>query len=358
MPECEECECLALRATLEIKEREYLALQAMLEDKEREHLDLQAMLERRVEDRTAQLLEANEQIAYEFGARAKMELELRQAQRLEVVGRLAAGVAHEINTPVQFVSDSLGFIQDGVAELLQLSERLCDPGTPSSERATATAAVVADLPYLREHLPRAVTRALEGLERVTTIVRSMSFHAHPRGQQMAPVDLNKAIASTLAIAVSEYRYVAELVTEWGVLPPVTCFLGDFTQVIVNLIVNAAHAIGDVVGGSGALGRITVKTWCEDPNVFISIADTGGGIPEYVREYIFEPFFTTKELGKGTGQGLAIARTVIVDKHGGSLTFECCGDGTTFVIQIPIAGPRVEPAAGSVELAFPATNGRG
>jgi len=373
MIECEKCECLAaqarlerkeheherleLQAVLERREREHLELQAMLERKEREHLELQAMLEHRVEERTARLLEANEQIAYEFGARAKMELELRQAQRLEVVGRLAAGVAHEINTPVQFVSDSLAFVHDGIAELLQLSECVGElvehskPGAPSSELAAAVTAAIAavDLPYLRQHLPRAIGRAVEGLERVTTIVRSMSFHAHPGGREMAAIDLNKAIESTLTIAHSEYKYVAELVTEWGELPQVMCSLGDICQVIVNLIINAAHAIGDVVGTSGALGRITVKTWGADPDVFVSIADTGSGIPEYVREYIFEPFFTTKELGKGTGQGLAIARTVIVDKHSGSLTFDSSGEGTTFLIRLPIAGPpRVEDAAGSAD----------
>jgi two-component system NtrC family sensor kinase len=173
----------------------------------------------------------------------------------------------------------------------------------------------------------------------------MSFRAHPGGHVMAPTDINKAIASTLTIARGEYKYVAEIVTEWGEIPAVMCFLGDLNQVIVNLIVNAAHAIGDVVGTSGALGRITIKTWGEESDVFISIADTGGGIPEYVREYIFEPFFTTKDLGKGTGQGLAIARAVIVDKHSGSLTFDSSGEGTTFLIRLPIAGPpTVEPAA--------------
>jgi signal transduction histidine kinase len=379
MQECEDSKCVALQARLERKEHEYLALQArlehteheyrllqgalecsarehlalqgMLERKEQEHIELQAALERRVEERTARLLEANEQIAHEFGARAQMELELRQAQRLEVVGRLAAGVAHEINTPVQYVSDSLAFIHDGIGDLLQLSERLgdlCangDPGAPASERVAAVAAATADLPYLRQQMPRAIARAIDGLERVTTIVRSMSFHAHPGGHLMAPTDLNKAIASTLTIACSEYKYVAEIVTEWGEIPAVMCFLGDFNQVIVNLIVNAAHAIADAVGTSGALGRITIKTWSEDPDVFISIADTGGGIPEYVREYIFEPFFTTKELGKGTGQGLAIARAVVVDKHSGSLTFDSTSEGTTFLIRLPIAGPQtVDPAS--------------
>jgi signal transduction histidine kinase len=317
-----------------------------LEHVDHERRALQATLEHKVEERTALLREANAQIALDFESRAGMELELRQAQRLEMVGRLAAGIAHEINTPVQFVSDSLEFVRAGIAELSQLLERDGEliarvvAGEPAHDLATAAeaAATAAELPYLREHLPLALARALDGLGRVTTIIRSMRIHAHPDRSEIAAADLNDAIASTLTIARNEYKYVAELVTELGELPPVTCYLGDFNQVIINLVVNAAHAIGDVVGTSGDIGRLTVKTWRDGPDAVVAIGDTGAGIPEHIRDHVFEPFFTTKAVGKGTGQGLAIAHAVIVDKHGGSLTFESRpGEGTTFLIRIPIAG---------------------
>jgi signal transduction histidine kinase len=296
-----------------------------LERSDRERLVLHATLEHKVEERTALLRDANDQIACDFEARSRMELELRQAQRLEAIGRLAAGIAHEINTPLQFVSDSLQFVRAGTGDMLELA---LGPGKPGDEDI--------DLPYLRDHLPQAIERALEGLGRVTTIVRSMKAFAHPDRSAPAEIDLNQTITSTLMIARNEYKYVAELETDFGELPRVTCWVGDFNQVIVNLVVNAAHAIGDIVGTSGAKGRIRVTTRCDGPDVVVEIADTGGGIPESAREYIFEPFFTTKEIGKGTGQGLAIARSVIVDKHHGSIDFESVpGTGTTFTLRIPI-----------------------
>jgi signal transduction histidine kinase len=247
---------------------------------------------------------------------------------------------------VQFVSDSLEFVRVGIAELSQLLERDGEliacvvAGEPARDLAAAAeaAAMAAELPYLREQLPIALARALDGLGRVTTIIRSMRIHAHPDRSEIAAADLNDAITSTLTIARNEYKHVAELVTQLGELPPVTCYLGDFNQVIINLIVNAAHAIGDVVGTTGSLGRLTVKTWRDGPDAVVEIGDTGAGIPAHIRDHVFDPFFTTKAVGKGTGQGLAIAHAVIVDKHGGSLTFEShLGEGTTFLIRIPIAG---------------------
>jgi len=325
-----------------------------LERSDRERLALQATLEHKVEERTALLREANAQIALDFEARARMELELRQAQRLEMVGRLAAGVAHEINTPVQFVSDSLEFVRVGLGELSEVLDRdgaliaCVIAGEPAHALATqaAEAAEAADLPYLREHLPLALDRALDGLGRVTTIIRSMKIHAHPDRSEIAAANLNDAITSTLTIARNEYKYVADLVTELGDLPPVECYLGDFNQVIINLVVNAAHAIGDVVGSSGTKGRLTVKTWRDGPDAVVAIGDTGAGIPAHIRDHVFEPFFTTKAVGKGTGQGLAMAHAVIVDKHHGSLSFDTRpGEGTTFHIRIPIAGaPTAAPVA--------------
>jgi len=284
-------------------------------------------------------------ITLDMTQQKKLESELLQAQKLESVGRLAAGVAHEINTPVQFVNDSIHFLRDGTKDLMGLVDtfraamRSVLDGAPAADVAVTTseAEASADLPYLAEHLPKAIDRSLEGLDRVATIVRSMKEFAHPDAKEMAPADLNRAIQSTLTIARNEYKYVADVQTDLGELPLILCHLGDINQAVLNLIVNAAHAIGSVVEGTEARGRIVVRTRREGEFALISIADTGGGIPEAIRERIFEPFFTTKEVGKGTGQGLAIARSIIVEKHGGKLTFETeMGVGTTFTVHLPLA----------------------
>jgi len=275
----------------------------------------------------------------------KMEVDLRQAQKLESVGMLAAGVAHEINTPVQFVSDSLQFVRGAVDDLSALMQKYQalhhavaagEPWADASSEVSDTEAAV-DATYLWENVPPALDRALDGLSRVATIVKSLKTFAHPDQKEMMAVDLNQGITSTLAIACNEYKYVATLETELGDLPPVICHGGDVNQIILNLIINAAHAIGDRVQGSGALGRIRVRSWLERDRVVISISDTGGGIPEEIRTRIYDPFFTTKAVGKGTGQGLAIARSV-VEKHGGELSFESeMGVGTTFFIKLPVDG---------------------
>jgi signal transduction histidine kinase len=161
--------------------------------------------------------------------------------------------------------------------------------------------------------------------------------AHPDQKEMMPVDLNQGIRSTLAIARNEYKYVADVETDLGDLPLVTCHGGDINQGILNIIVNAAHAIGDVVKGTDERGRIIVRTRHEDTTVVIAISDTGAGIPEPIQSRIFDPFFTTKEVGLGTGQGLAITRSLIVEGHGGELTFETeHGQGTTFFLRLPIS----------------------
>jgi signal transduction histidine kinase len=163
----------------------------------------------------------------------------------------------------------------------------------------------------------------------------MKAFAHPDRHERATADLNAALHDTLTVATNELKYVAAVETDFGKIPAVPCFVSDLNQVFLNLLVNAAHAIGDVVGTTGQLGVIRVRTYLEGSVVVIAISDTGTGIPEAVRGRIFDPFFTTKEVGKGTGQGLALARAVVVDRHGGSLTFETeMGKGTTFLVRIP------------------------
>jgi two-component system NtrC family sensor kinase len=278
--------------------------------------------------------------------RKRLEFELRQAQKLESVGRLAAGIAHEINTPIQFVGDNTRFLQESFAGLRALIAKFKElkdaAGTgvisPGLLEEVRKAEQSADLEYLEEEIPKALDQTLEGVERVATIVRAMKDFAHSDLKEKAAADLNKALASTLVVARNELKYVAEVETEFGELPPVLCNVSDMNQVFLNLLVNSAHAIGDVVKGTGKKGLIRVRTGREDDDVVISISDTGCGIPENIRSKIFDPFFTTKEMGRGTGQGLAIARSIVVDKHGGTLTFESePGKGTTFYIRLPLAG---------------------
>ncbi len=278
----------------------------------------------------------------------RLENELAQAQKLESVGRLAAGVAHEINTPVQFVSDSVHFVREAMDDLTGIVDKYRELRT-ATENGTGIAAAAkaaeeaeddADLDYILENAPVALDRARDGLGRVAAIVRSMKEFAHPDRKEMAQSDINQAIASTLVIASNEYKYVAEVETQCAELPLVNCYAGEINQVVLNLIVNAAHAIGDVVKGTQNKGRITVRTRVLDDSIEIAIGDSGNGIPVDVRPRIFDPFFTTKEVGKGTGQGLAIARNVVVDKHGGTLHFETeVGQGTTFYIRLRIDGPK-------------------
>jgi PAS domain S-box-containing protein len=271
--------------------------------------------------------------------------QLLQAQKLESVGQLAAGIAHEINTPTQYIGDNVRFLKDAFQDLRSLLanyERLlaaAKANTLSPETVQEVTAAVerADAGYLLEEIPKAIAQSVEGITRVSKLVSAMKEFSHPGTKEKIPLDLNHAIESTITVARNEWKYVAELETEFDPsLPLISCHPGEFNQVILNMIVNAAHAIADVVGKEGAAkGRITVQTrncleWVE-----IRIQDTGSGIPEKARARVFDPFFTTKAIGKGTGQGLAIAHSVVVDKHGGAISFETeDGKGTTFIIRLP------------------------
>jgi signal transduction histidine kinase len=279
--------------------------------------------------------------------------ELTAAQKLESVGRLAAGVAHEINTPVQFVSDNVQFARASMTAIATVIlayralQEAAHQGGNVLEAATRAkqAEAAVELDYLMKDIPLALEGAVEGLARIATIVRSMKEFAHPDQAEKTLADLNQAIRSTLVIAHNEYKYVAEIDTQFGELPLVPCYLGEINQVVLNLIINAAHAISDVIKDTGSLGKLTISTRfdADADAVEVVIADSGSGIPESARNRIFDPFFTTKEVGKGTGQGLAIAHSVIVKKHGGTLRFETeCGKGTAFFIRLPV-NP-INPAA--------------
>ncbi len=278
--------------------------------------------------------------------RKVLESQLVQAQKLESIGQLAAGIAHEINTPTQYIGDNTRFLQDSWGQLLgvvdayrnALQDARADRLTSAKIDECEAAAVAADIDYLVVEVPKAIQQSLDGVARVTKIVSAMKEFSHPGTGEKAHVDINRAIEGTMTVARNEWKYVAEVVTDFDPsIPPVLCHAGEFNQVILNIIVNAAHAIADVVSKEGsAKGTIAVTTKREGPWAEVRIADTGGGIPDAIRAKVFDPFFTTKEVGKGTGQGLAIARSVIVDKHAGTLQFETePGRGTTFIIRLPL-----------------------
>jgi PAS domain S-box-containing protein len=291
------------------------------------------------EDKIQLVIESVEDITGKIG----LELELRQAQKLESVGRLAAGIAHEINTPIQFIGDNVNFLSSSFEQMLGLCECYrracakagCAPLSAGELEDLRREEERADFEYIRANVASSIASTIDGVGRVAKIVQSMKAFAHPDQGERATADLNAALRDTLTVATNELKYVATVETDFGDIPAVACFVSDLNQVFLNLLVNAAHAIGDVLGRSGQRGVIRVRSYLEGSLVVVAISDTGTGIPEAVRGRIFDPFFTTKEVGKGTGQGLALARVVVVEQHGGTLTFETeMGKGTTFFVRIP------------------------
>lgn len=305
-----------------------------------------------------QLIARNKEIE-----QAHKELETSQnmmlhAEKLASVGQLAAGIAHEINTPIQFVGDNTRFLQESFLDLMRLVAVYEELGTAANEgkalpelidRVQALSEEV-EVDYLAEEVPSAIKQSLEGVERISKIVRSMKDFSHPGTDHLENIDLNNSIESTINVSRNEWKYVAEMDIEFDSdLSLVPCYPGELNQVILNIIVNAAHAIEDSREDNDPLGTITISTKLINEEVEIRITDSGSGMPEEVKKRIFEPFFTTKGVGKGTGQGLAIAYAVIVDKHKGRVTVDSeLGKGTTFVIYLPmnanVAGAKTEVEA--------------
>ena len=272
----------------------------------------------------------------------------RSAQKMEAIGQLAAGIAHEINTPIQYVGDNTQFLKESweqAANILELAQQLrkgvSESGSDTPVCAQFDASVkAADLSYLREEVPKAIDQTLDGVERVAKIVRAMKEFSHPGSEDKQAVDLNKAVEATVTIARNEWKYVADVELRLDHdLPLVMCLAGEINQVLLNLLVNAAHAIAEAQLRTGRnRGAITISTLREGPWVELRIQDSGTGIPEHIRDKIFDPFFTTKEVGKGTGQGLTLAQTVVVKKHSGQIWFETePGNGTTFFVRLPFSG---------------------
>jgi len=276
--------------------------------------------------------------------KSRLEIQLRQAQKLEAIGQLAAGIAHEINTPTQFIGDNTIFLRDTFQELLAFlawqKQAFAEPEAGADLRAEWGRRMAAlDLDYLLEEIPKAIDQTLDGIRRVARIVGAMKDFSHPGLDAKVHVDLNHSIESTLIISHNAWKYHAEVLTDYdATLPPVPCHPGEFNQVILNLVVNAAHAIEEAKasGKPDLKGVIRVSTRREGDDAVIRVEDNGIGIPEAIRTRIFEPFFTTKGIGKGTGQGLAIAHSAIVDKHKGRILLESePGKGTVFTIRLPM-----------------------
>ena len=274
-----------------------------------------------------------------------LEQQLQNAQKLESVGQLAAGVAHEINTPMQYVGDNLDYLSSKFQKLIRYLDKvdeLVEAVKSENRHAEITdelkqLAKKVKLSKLHQQVPEALDDSIEGVQHVSRIVRAMKELSHPGCDEKAAVNINHALETTKTVSTNEWKYVAEMVMELDEdLRVVSGLQGELNQVFLNLIVNASHAISDMTdGGDKGRGKITLRTKQHDDFVQVEIEDTGGGIPESIREKVFDPFFTTKDVGKGTGQGLALAHTAIVQKHGGRISFEVEeGVGTKFIVQLP------------------------
>jgi len=289
----------------------------------------------------------------DIGAFKQAQRDALQASKLASVGQLAAGIAHEINTPIQYIGDNLRFLSNAfqsIVGLLKRSEQLLS-GIDGEQAEQARSALErareqADAEYLLENIPEAARQSLEGAGQVARIVLAMKEFSHPGERAKAEVDINRSVENTLAVSRNEWKQWATLEIKLEeTLPRVNCLGGEINQVLLNLVINAAHAIEEA--GRGADGKIQVATRrLDEDRIEISIEDNGVGMTEAVIEQIFDPFFTTKKIGKGTGQGLSICRDVIVAKHGGRISVHSTpGVGTRFSVILPIGEAEEETPKG-------------
>jgi PAS domain S-box-containing protein len=275
--------------------------------------------------------------------RRMLESQLLQTQKLEAIGQLAAGIAHEINTPTQYVMNNMWFIKEGMEQLEQALGAYRSLGAQTGSVPDWAAMTFMEeerqIPFYISELPAAISETLQGLDRITAIINSVKQFAHPGHERQHETDLNSLVEQTVTLSRNEWKYVAEMTTDLDSdLPPVVCSSQDIGQVLLNLVVNAAHAIMESPRQDGVNGLISISTRRVEDNVEVRVQDTGTGIPAHAREHLFEPFFTTKPVGKGTGQGLFIAHRVVVKEHGGAIRFETeNGLGTTFIITLPLSG---------------------
>lgn len=282
-------------------------------------------------------------ILYDISQHKQLEQQLAHSQKMESIGSLAAGVAHEINTPIQYVGDNTYFLKEGFATLHGIVKKYHDLVKKIEDGEDYSSLLMevkdleneGDIDFLIDEIPVAIDQSIDGIERVSTIVQAMKKFSHPGNTEMTMNNLNEIIQNTVVVARNEWKYVSDLSTDLSPdLPEIPIHGDDISQVILNLIVNATHAISDVVN-EGEKGKINIKTTYDDRFVELEISDTGAGIDPKIYNKIFNPFFTTKEVGKGTGQGLAMAYSIVTEKHQGKLSFESeIGVGTSFNIKLP------------------------
>ena len=278
----------------------------------------------------------------------RFQAKLAQAQKLESIGQLAAGIAHEINTPTQYVSDNIRFLGESFNEIVEMLAALQSTFTAETQaeligglKGLRDMLEDSDAEFLLEEIPMALDQSAKGLASIAGIVRAMKDFSHPGRQTKSRVDISKAIQNTVMVARNEWKYVATIETDFEPnLPAVPCYESEFNQVVLNIVVNAAHALEGADHGESDQGVIRLAARSDGDFVEVRISDNGCGIPEEVLGRIFDPFFTTKDIGKGTGQGLSIARSVIVEKHGGTIGVESeQGVGTTFILRLPLEDDR-------------------
>jgi two-component system NtrC family sensor kinase len=278
---------------------------------------------------------------------AKLEAQLGHLQKMEAIGEMAAGIAHEINTPIQYIGDNIQFLRDAAVDMMRLAEAsaaACEAGRnapipPEMLDVLESLRREIDWDFLKEEIPLAIEQSLEGRDRVAAIVRAMKEFAHPGDEELTPLDVNHAIENTLAVSRGEWKHVAEVKLKLAEhLPPVHGYPGSFNQVLLNLVVNASHAIADR-HENGARGILSISSALREDSVEIVVEDNGCGIPAAIISRIFEPFFTTKDVGKGTGQGLALTHAVIVERMKGQIEVDSTpGEGTRFLLRLPLGEP--------------------
>jgi len=284
-------------------------------------------------------------IIFDKSKQKDMERQIVHMQKLESIGQLAAGIAHEINTPTQYVGDNITFLKTSFASFLDylsfVSESI-EKNRDNSDIDKLSELIGGkykelDLDFLTEEIPDAIDQSKEGVARIAQIVSAMKKFSHPGTDEKKYANINESIENTVTVARNEWKYVADvnldLDSSIGGIP---CYPGDLNQVFLNIVVNAAHAISDKFSNADQKGEINISTKTHNDMVYISIKDNGGGIPEEIKNRIFDPFFTTKEVGKGTGQGLSIAHDIIYEKHGGTIEVNSkIGEGTEFIIGLPM-----------------------
>jgi two-component system NtrC family sensor kinase len=310
-------------------------------------------LQATVERKTAELWAANTRLEDEIAERKRseqlrqqLESSLADSQRLEAIGRLAAGVAHEINTPTQYVGDNIQFLAQNLGPMLEVLEAVPAILAGRADDDGGVRDVLAqleriDIGFLKEEVPAALSQSQDGVARIACIVRAMKEFSHPGTKEFVDFDLNHALQSTLTVGRSEWKYIAQVELDLDPnLPKVPCLPGEINQVLLNVLVNASHAVKSRMQVERERpGVIRIGTRVRAGHVEVAISDNGCGIPKEHFKRIFEPFFTTKPVGTGTGQGLAMAWSVVVGKHGGAIDVTSeVGVGTTFVLRIPTSRP--------------------